>query len=224
MRRRRRQQNLAPGFAGCFARGTNPARVTGDRRAIHDPVSTDIFFVASRRRRSLPVQGLAIPHTPSQELRPVRNDRQRIGLFRQQTPQFRVMPAKLLSRAIPVLPDSASEASYLGDELLARHELEIVIHGRGCDSTLIPVQQRGLVSDESLLTDAVHPSELRDCRPVRISEPEPAVAKLRGLLPSGLVHACVPSLCEILIDRNVPLASTIANWQNAVRYHGFNHS
>jgi hypothetical protein len=66
----------------------------------------------------LRIERLPVSDTPLQELLPVRHRGQRVSRVRQQSPQGRVVPAQLVSRAIAVLADALPQPLDLGDELL----------------------------------------------------------------------------------------------------------
>ena len=76
------------------------------------------------------VERLAIPEASAQELRPVRDSGNRIGLFGQQAPQRRMVPAQLLSGAVAVLADSGAQPLDLCDERVSIEGCEIFVHCR----------------------------------------------------------------------------------------------
>src|SRR6185436_7903572 len=84
--------------------------------------------VGPRCIRELLVQRLAIPQAAPQELRPSGDPGQRVGLLGQEAPERRVMPAELLAGAVAVRPDALTQPPRLGDQLLARHGFEILVH------------------------------------------------------------------------------------------------
>src|SRR4030095_8728969 len=86
----------------------------------------------------LPVERLAIPEATPEELRPLRNRGKRIGALGQQPPQLRMVPAQLVAGGVPVLPDACTQALHLGNELLAGHRLEVLVH----DPRFIPGRPR----------------------------------------------------------------------------------
>jgi hypothetical protein len=63
-----------------------------------------------------------------EELRPVRNDWHRVGGFREQPPQVGVVPAQLVPGGIPVPADPVPQPSDLGNQLFARHPIQIAVH------------------------------------------------------------------------------------------------
>lgn len=76
----------------------------------------------------LVVEGLTIANTTAQKLRPVRNNRDWIVLLGQQTPERRVMPAQLVTRAVAMFPNALPQLLRFGNEFFARHALEVFIH------------------------------------------------------------------------------------------------
>jgi len=83
-----------------------------------------------RRVRQLLVEGLTISNTASQELGPVRHDRQRVRPLGQKRPKRRVVPTEVVTRAVTVLPDAGAQPGHLGQELLATQVLEVIVHVR----------------------------------------------------------------------------------------------
>jgi hypothetical protein len=65
------------------------------------------------------VERLTVPHTPADELRPGRYDRERILLLGKKAPQRGVMPAELMARAVSMGANATAKPPDLGDELLA---------------------------------------------------------------------------------------------------------
>ena len=92
------------------------------------PVRLPERFRGPWRIRQLVVQRLPISNAAAHELRPVRDNGQRVGLPGQQPPQSRVMPAKLVFGAVAVVANARAQLTDLGDQLVTRHLLEIVIH------------------------------------------------------------------------------------------------
>ena len=87
------------------------------------------FLVCARSRRKLPVKRLAVPDTASHEFGPSRDLWLGICALGEEPPELGVMPAKIVSGAVPVLPDTFSQAQYLLDQLLVGQRLESII---GC--------------------------------------------------------------------------------------------
>src|SRR3989442_13101160 len=92
------------------------------------PRSRPIRRVGAGRIRQLLVQRLAGPQTASEKLRPRWNRRQRAGLFGEEAPECRLMPAERVSGAVPVGPDARAQPPRLGNQLLAHHRVEIFVH------------------------------------------------------------------------------------------------
>jgi hypothetical protein len=84
--------------------------------------------VGSRRRRQLCIERFAVSHTAAQELWPVRHRWQWILLIGQQSPQCRVMPAQFVARAVTMHTNTATQLFYFGNQLLARHPLNVFVH------------------------------------------------------------------------------------------------
>jgi hypothetical protein len=78
--------------------------------------------------RELLVERLAIPQAALQKLRPVRHDRHGVRLLRQQRPERRMMPTQLMPCAVPMSADAVPESLHLGDQLRARHAVDVVVH------------------------------------------------------------------------------------------------
>jgi hypothetical protein len=64
------------------------------------------------------VEGLPVSHASTDELGPVRHDRDGILLLGEKAPQLRMMPTELVKGAVPVCADTAAELSHLGYQLL----------------------------------------------------------------------------------------------------------
>ena len=112
------------------------------RRALEQVIDTYSREVASQASRfsrctrhacaeprQLPVERLAVAQASAKELRPVGDTGLRIGLFWQQSPQLRVMPAELLPRTVAVGPDALAQPPDLGYERVAIEGRQIVVHG-----------------------------------------------------------------------------------------------
>jgi hypothetical protein len=83
----------------------------------------------ARRCRKLLIERLTVSQTAAQELRP-RGDRwQRILVVRQQTPQRWMMPAELMASAIAVTANTLAQLSYLREQLVARHAVDVFVQG-----------------------------------------------------------------------------------------------
>src|SRR5215213_8861595 len=87
-----------------------------------------VRLARSRSVRRLLVQRLPVPDTTLQELRPLRYHGNRVRLLRQESPERRMMPAELLPRTVPMLPDSLPQLLDFVEELLPRHPFEILVH------------------------------------------------------------------------------------------------
>lgn len=83
---------------------------------------------ASRRLGKLLVQRLTVSEAAAKELRPIGHFGEGVRLLRQQGPQSRMMPAKIVTAAVSMIADTASQPLHLGDQLVARHAFEIVVH------------------------------------------------------------------------------------------------
>jgi hypothetical protein len=83
----------------------------------------------ARRCRKLLIEGLAISHTATQELRPRRDCWQGILVVRQQTPERWMMPAELMTSAIAVTANTLAQLSYFSDQLVARHAVYVLVQG-----------------------------------------------------------------------------------------------
>jgi hypothetical protein len=74
------------------------------------------------------IQRLPVSNTASKELRPIRHFGDRVGLFGQEPPKRRVMPAQLVLGAVAMLADAFPQPLNFRNELLARHLFEICVH------------------------------------------------------------------------------------------------
>ena len=105
------------------------------RRGLHGIVGRSSGAFSRRTRRStlrlleLLIQRRAVLDATSHELWPVGYHRLVLDVLGEQRPQVRMMPAQLMARAVAVCSDSRAQLLHLGDEVRARHVLEIVIHG-----------------------------------------------------------------------------------------------
>ena len=104
-----------------------PLPDAGDARAVV------VGLPGARRLRRLDLERFAVLHAAADELRPVGHRRQRIGFFRQQAPEGRVVPAQLVAVAVAVLADPIAQLFHVRDQLLARHAQQIFVHGRATE-------------------------------------------------------------------------------------------
>ena len=84
----------------------------------------DSFLVGLLRSRSttrLLVKRLSILHAALNELRPIRHYGNGIGLFREESPERRMVPAEFMPGAVTMLTDTSSQHPHLINELLTRH-------------------------------------------------------------------------------------------------------
>src|SRR5262249_14312191 len=84
-----------------------------------------VLFVGSWRVASLLIERLPVTNAAAKELRPRRNRGKGIRPLRQQPPERRMVPAKLVATAVPMRSDTAPEFLDLRDQLLARHHIQI---------------------------------------------------------------------------------------------------
>ena len=87
-----------------------------------------IGLSGTRRVGQLLVERSAIPQAALEKLRPLRDDRNWIGLFRQESPERGVMPTELMSRTVSMPTDPTPKFFDLVDELLTRHGVKILVH------------------------------------------------------------------------------------------------
>ena len=78
-----------------------------------------VLAVFSRGSGKLGVERLPVADAATEELWPLRNYRDGIGLFRQQAPELRMVPAQLVLGAVAMLADTLAKAANLGHELVA---------------------------------------------------------------------------------------------------------
>jgi hypothetical protein len=76
----------------------------------------------------LSIERLPVLNTTSEELRPIRHFGNRVGPLRQEPPERRVMPTKLVLGTIAMLADAVPQLLNFLDKLLARHLFEIIVH------------------------------------------------------------------------------------------------
>lgn len=93
-------------------------RVVGRLHAHDEPTDGPhghllIRLVGPRSVRRLFVEGLPIAHAASDELWPLRHNRQRIRPFRKNSPERRMVPAEFMAAAVAVLTDALYEAFLL---------------------------------------------------------------------------------------------------------------
>src|SRR4029453_17470455 len=86
------------------------------------------WLLRSRSTTGLLVERLSILHTSPNELRPVRHYGNGIGLFREESPERRMVPAEFMPSAVTMPTDTSSQRLYLIDELLTRHRFEVFVH------------------------------------------------------------------------------------------------
>jgi hypothetical protein len=91
---------------------------------------------ATRRRGELVVEGLPVPDAPPHELGPLGNHRERVLPLRKQSPERGVMPAELMMAAVAMRADALPQPSDFGDQLVARHPLQVFVHGVQCSAGL----------------------------------------------------------------------------------------
>ena len=76
----------------------------------------------------MPVERLAVPQAPTQELRPLRNVWQRVAGFGKKTPELRVVPAQLMPGTVAMFPNTGTKAFDLRDERLSIEIDKVFIH------------------------------------------------------------------------------------------------
>src|SRR5687768_16693423 len=96
--------------------------------------STVERFLRPQRVGRLLVERLPVADAPAHELGPLGHDREWVGALRKQRPQGRVVPAQLVAGAVAVLADALTKALHFGQELLARHLVEVFIRFHGGSS------------------------------------------------------------------------------------------
>ena len=106
--------------------------MTDPRRApelAHLPaLSLGVMLLRSRSNTRLLVKRLAILHAASNELRPVRYDGNGVALFREESPERRMVPAEFMPGAVAMLTDTSSQRLHFIDQLLTRHAFEVLVH------------------------------------------------------------------------------------------------
>lgn len=99
------------------------------RRESSDRYARSGLVVSAASGRQLAIERFAILQAPSQELWPRRNGGLRVRLFGQQSPQFRMMPAKLVPGAVAMFPDAGAKPFHFPDERVSIEVFEVVVHG-----------------------------------------------------------------------------------------------
>src|SRR5688500_14268222 len=118
-------------FPTAAARRARPTRRVARSRglsAARDPGSPPVRLVRPRRVGKLLVERLPIAQAAAQELRPRRDDGERIRALGAEPPELRMVPAERVTAAVAVRADAVAEALRLGDELVVGHQGEIVVH------------------------------------------------------------------------------------------------
>lgn len=85
--------------------------------------------MSARRCRKLLIERLTISQTGLDELRPRGDCWQRILVVRQQTPERWMMPAEIMASAITVTANTLAQLSHLGEQLVARHTVDVFVQG-----------------------------------------------------------------------------------------------
>lgn len=102
----------------------------------------------SRNVRQLIVERLAISEASPQELRPVGNIGNRIGRFREQSPQFWMVPTELMACAIPVSADARAQPFHFCDERVSIQTRKVFIHTHRHSATISVGLVAGLVYEQ----------------------------------------------------------------------------
>src|SRR3546814_8850155 len=110
--------------------------------------STIELPIRSRRIRPLAVEVLAVAQATAQELRPFRHGDLRLDPLREQAPEPRMVPAKLVQAAVAMLADAGTKALRLIDQPVAIHFEQIVV---GIGHTTSSIMQRPSVGVEDAL-------------------------------------------------------------------------
>src|SRR5262245_10282451 len=71
-----------------------------------------------------------MPHAAANELGPLRNHWDRVGLLGQQAPERGVVPAQRMSVAVAMLTNALPQLLHFGHEFLPGHPVEVFIHRR----------------------------------------------------------------------------------------------
>src|SRR5262245_12010481 len=100
-----------------------------ERRSLRaeGPASLLIFDIEHGRVRQLAVERFAVSQASAQELRPWRDRDFGCHPLGQQTPELGVMPAQIMSAAVPVFTDACPQPLHLGDQRLAGY-VQILVH------------------------------------------------------------------------------------------------
>lgn len=77
---------------------------------------------------------MSVGDAASEELWPFRHDRNRVGRLGQEPPELGMVPAEVLSGAVAMLADAASQAEHLPNELISRKLIEFCIWSRHATS------------------------------------------------------------------------------------------
>src|SRR5688572_21697740 len=86
------------------------------------------FARGALRVGKLAIERLPIANAAAQELRPGRHGGLRITALGQQTPELGMVPAELVPSAVTMRAYAGAQTAYLGDQLVARRCVEILIH------------------------------------------------------------------------------------------------
>ena len=78
--------------------------------------------------RELSIERLSVAKAAAEKLRPVRDLGKRVLPFGQEAPKVGVVPAELVSARVAVAADAQTQTLRFGDELIARHAVEVVVH------------------------------------------------------------------------------------------------
>ena len=127
------------------ARAALPPEALETMRASADPATclrvcaaTGELSFRSRCVGQLAVERLAVSQAPPQELRPVGHTRNGIARLWEQSPQIWMVPAELMARAIPVLPNSGPQPFHFSDERIAIQGRKVFIHRQRNHAGLSP--------------------------------------------------------------------------------------
>src|SRR5262245_7887538 len=74
------------------------------------------------------IQRLSVSDAAAEELRPRGNRRLRFRSLGKEAPKLGVMPAKVMSATVSVVPNPCAQTFGLVKQLLLRHPLEILVH------------------------------------------------------------------------------------------------
>src|SRR5262245_10854970 len=107
---------------------------------------------------SLLVQRLPIADAAGEELGPFRNLGNRIGLLREKSPQRRMVPAQVMTGAVPMGSNAVAQLAHLVDQLIARHAQKIVVHRVSNLRLGYWVRRRDFNEDRRLSTSSATPA------------------------------------------------------------------